>query len=90
MCRVLYFPCRGYIQMRLCPLKGTDDAAERAGLTGACLLRYTLKLKGSNENKLWLYRGTPGESWSCGDDKRQQADVLLHGCAAACPGLAVR
>jgi hypothetical protein len=48
-----------YIQFRLCPLRGTSEAAEKASLSEACLAKYTLR-NANNQNKLWLYRGRPG------------------------------
>ena len=46
--------------MRLCPLKGTSDAAERSSLSEGCFAKYTLTMS-NGQNKLWLYRGAPGD-----------------------------
>lgn len=59
----------GYLELRLCPLKGTTDAAEKASLSEACLAKYPLKaiVSGGLSTKYWLYRSgtayTVTSSW---------------------------
>jgi hypothetical protein len=51
--------CAGYFELRLCPLAGTTDAAEKKAFSENCLARHPLKVKlpsGKFDTKYWMYQ----------------------------------
>jgi hypothetical protein len=49
----------GYFELRLCPLNGTTDAAEKKAFSEACFAKHPLKAKlpnGRIQTKYWMYK----------------------------------
>jgi hypothetical protein len=50
--------CAGYFELRLCPLPGTTDAAEKKVFGESCFAKHPLKVKLANgriDTKYWMY-----------------------------------
>ena len=49
----------GYFEVRLCPLPGTTDAAEKRAFSESCFAKHPLTVKlpgGRVDTKYWMYR----------------------------------
>ena len=79
--------CAGYFELRLCPLNGTTDAAEKKAFSEHCFARHPLKAQlpgGKSNTKFWMYHsgGCRPSAWQgrCWSHSVVENPVLSCGC----------